>query len=612
MRNSMDRLLLFGMIAAAFAVYPLERQSFATVSNTTVSTTTALGDGSTTTFAIGFDFRDNSWLNVVRHDNADGSNTTISQGSGASKYTVSGGNPGTAVVMGTAPSITQYLVITRSIPLTQPVVFNAASIFPYAGLSAQVDQMTLELQNLNAGIGGSSGGGGGGGGAVLPTGVANNLLGWDATGATAVNIPNATLIANTFPLWNGTTWTQQSFTGAGLVGLINGAAAPITGGSGGTGVSNSGTLTWNHNLQFTLTGDSNLTLPTSGTLIAGTADNNNTGSTLVKRDSSGNFSSNVITANSFVGSLTGSVTGSITGNVSGTAANVTGTVAIGHGGTGQTTQQAALTALTGAQTNHYVVKSDGTNAALGALTTGDLPSSIPYSKMEQQTHNSLLWSDGSGNEGVIATNVNSGYALLSDGTKPFWGPVGSGVPGIFPYGADTGGANSYVVASPNPPVPVLSPGIGLSFIAGNSNTGASTVNVSGIGAVSITHADLSGLSAGDILSGQMVVIEYDGTEFQIVNPNTLQPSVATYTATGAVGGSVTEILANCTLNCTLTLPAIAASTKPVPRNLKNLATTTVTVVGSGTDTVDGAASAVINFQYQAITLVPTSTGWVIQ
>lgn len=48
-----------------------------------------------------------------------------------------------------------------------------------------------------------------------------------------------------------------------------------------------------------------------------------------------------VTATSFSGPLTGNVTG----NVSGTAANVTGTVAIAHGGTGQTTAANAINAL---------------------------------------------------------------------------------------------------------------------------------------------------------------------------------------------------------------------------------------------------------------------------
>lgn len=58
--------------------------------------------------------------------------------------------------------------------------------------------------------------------------------------------------------------------------------------------------------------------------------------------------------------------------------NVTGTVAIANGGTGQTTQQAAINALAGTQTNNRVLRSDGTNTTLSQLNaatdvTGILP-----------------------------------------------------------------------------------------------------------------------------------------------------------------------------------------------------------------------------------------------
>jgi hypothetical protein len=60
-------------------------------------------------------------------------------------------------------------------------------------------------------------------------------------------------------------------------------------------------------------------------------------------------------------------------NTTGTAANVTGTVAIANGGTGQTTQAAAITALTGTQTSGRYLRSDGTNAALSAIQAADVP-----------------------------------------------------------------------------------------------------------------------------------------------------------------------------------------------------------------------------------------------
>jgi hypothetical protein len=48
-------------------------------------------------------------------------------------------------------------------------------------------------------------------------------------------------------------------------------------------------------------------------------------------------------------------------------------VTIAQGGTGQTTQQAAINALTGAQTSGYYLRSGGTNAVLAAIQAADLP-----------------------------------------------------------------------------------------------------------------------------------------------------------------------------------------------------------------------------------------------
>lgn len=52
------------------------------------------------------------------------------------------------------------------------------------------------------------------------------------------------------------------------------------------------------------------------------------------------------------------------------------TVTIGQGGTGATTQQAAVNALTGTQSAGKVLRSDGTNATLASLQVTDLPSVV--------------------------------------------------------------------------------------------------------------------------------------------------------------------------------------------------------------------------------------------
>lgn len=60
-------------------------------------------------------------------------------------------------------------------------------------------------------------------------------------------------------------------------------------------------------------------------------------------------------------------------NITGTAANVSGTVAIANGGTGATTQQAAINALAGAVTSGSFLRGNGTNVLMGAIQVSDVP-----------------------------------------------------------------------------------------------------------------------------------------------------------------------------------------------------------------------------------------------
>ena len=70
-------------------------------------------------------------------------------------------------------------------------------------------------------------------------------------------------------------------------------------------------------------------------------DTENSPNSLVARDSNGDFAAETITATTLIGNVQGNVTGNLTGTVTGNATNVNGTVAIGNGGTGGTTQSSA-------------------------------------------------------------------------------------------------------------------------------------------------------------------------------------------------------------------------------------------------------------------------------
>lgn len=70
-------------------------------------------------------------------------------------------------------------------------------------------------------------------------------------------------------------------------------------------------------------------------------------------------------------------------------------------------------------------------------------------------------------------------------------------------------------ATPTPSAYVA--GQRFSFVAAMANVGAATLNVSGLGAKSITKNGTTALVGNDILAGALIEVEYDGTQFQIIN-----------------------------------------------------------------------------------------------
>lgn len=89
--------------------------------------------------------------------------------------------------------------------------------------------------------------------------------------------------------------------------------------------------------------------------------------------------------------------------------------------------------------------------------------------------------------------------------------------GSLTYSIDTGSANAYV-ATPIPAVSAYTEGMVISLKIANTNTGASTVNVSTLGATPIKKNATQDLAAGDLLAGQIVELEFDGTNFQLISP----------------------------------------------------------------------------------------------
>jgi hypothetical protein len=89
-------------------------------------------------------------------------------------------------------------------------------------------------------------------------------------------------------------------------------------------------------------------------------------------------------------------------NTTGTANNVTGTVAIANGGTGETTRQDAMDALAGSTTSGQYLRGNGTDVVMSAIQVADVPT------LNQTT---------TGNAGGLAT---TNWTVFQSGTKLFF------------------------------------------------------------------------------------------------------------------------------------------------------------------------------------------------
>jgi hypothetical protein len=91
-----------------------------------------------------------------------------------------------------------------------------------------------------------------------------------------------------------------------------------------------------------------------------------------------------------------------------------------------------------------------------------------------------------------------------------WGP------GATEYVVDTGAANALVV-TPQTALTAYVNGVEFLVDPAHANTGAATINVSGLGAVPIVHVDGTALIAGEIQVNQLVRVAYFGSSFQYLN-----------------------------------------------------------------------------------------------
>jgi hypothetical protein len=112
---------------------------------------------------------------------------------------------------------------------------------------------------------------------------------------------------------------------------------------------------------------------------------------------------------------------------------------------------------------------------------------------------------GTVNAGTYTSNGQALAKILANSPQLAAGPN---------FAVDTGSLNAYSVALSQ--LSAYSAGMVVLMLALTSNTGSATLNINGWGAKTITREGNQALTGGEIAAGQIVMLVYDGTYFQLV------------------------------------------------------------------------------------------------
>lgn len=138
----------------------------------------------------------------------------------------------------------------------------------------------------------------------------------------------------------------------------------------------------------------------------------------------------------------------------------------------------------------------------------------------------------------MATFIHTGVGNATARTN--YAAAGQVQDDTFTWGATSAGTANAQTIGPTPAISAYAAGQRFRFIAGNSNSGATTLAVSGLAAKNIYKLSASGpvaLTGNEIIATNIIEVQYDGTQFQLIS-NIPASGTAASANTGTSGHTV--------------------------------------------------------------------------
>lgn len=183
------------------------------------------------------------------------------------------------------------------------------------------------------------------------------------------------------------------------------------------------------------------------------------------------------------------------------------------------------------------------------------------------------------NSGIVITNTfnsESGFVPASQLDTNFAQCV-TALNTLQTFGnffVDSGSANAMAITVPSPLIAAYTAGLPLQVKVAAANTGATTINVSGLGTRNVTYPNASALLSGQLVTGGIISLMYDGTQFQYLGSIAGTGGSGTFTGT-LTGFTGTVQSASCSYKiynsvCTLALPSMLGTSNATTMTMTGL------------------------------------------